>query len=93
MQENKPLIITCNLGHEHEIDLPDDLITPADSARLVNRSLQSIQNNMDAGRLIGYPATASPNISLYRQHGHRAPRRLLSKEAVLNFYGLPAQAS
>jgi hypothetical protein len=84
--------VICDYGHEHEVDLPDDLISMADASRLVGASIQSIKNNVDARRIIGYP-TEGTDLAHYRREKRRAPKTLISRAEIIRFYGIPVPTS
>jgi hypothetical protein len=67
--------VICNL--EHEIDVPDALISIADAARPSNRTMQTIHTGVRTGLPIGYTPTDADN--QYRHVGRRPARTLVSK--------------
>lgn len=83
--------VTCNLGHEHEIDVPNDLISVADGARLVDRSMQALMSRINNGELIGYPASQFGTLKVRNTRG--LVRTLISKNQLLDLYPQHAQAS
>jgi hypothetical protein len=77
------VIIRCNLGHDHTVELPDDLITIAEAARLANRSMQTIMTHISTGALIGYPD--EHHVS-FLPNPRRKPKTLVSLAKILELY-------
>ena len=80
----KTMKVTCNLGHEHEIDVPDDLISIAEAARISHRTMQTIQTHIKTGAITGYPVSRSDNP--YAGRGTRLPNTLISRKQLLTLY-------
>ncbi len=80
----KTMKVTCNYGHEHEIEVPADLISVADGARLVDRSMQTIMTRISNGELVGYPAIQFGNKQITNTRG--TTRTLISKTQLLELY-------
>ena len=88
---SKTVKIKCNLGHEHEVLVPDDLITITEASNLAGRQLNTLMSHVKAGTLIGYPTKSDGKIIPHT--GNRPPKVLVSRAQVLSFYDLEAQAS
>jgi hypothetical protein len=75
--------VQCNLGHWHEIDRPDDLISIADASRLVQRAISTIMKHVKTGNLIVYPTPST----------FGKQNTMISRHQLLQADGLEAQAS
>ena len=75
--------LQCNLGHWHEVEVPDDLITMAEAARIAGRAFQTIASHVNTGEITAYPAKTK----------FGGNKRLVSKAQILAFYPPQEQAS
>ena len=75
--------VQCNLGHWHEVHVPDDLITMAEAARIADRAFQTIAFHVNTGEITAYPTKTK----------FGATKRMVSKAQILQLYPGQEQAS
>jgi hypothetical protein len=77
--------IKCNLGHWHDIDQPDDLISITEAAKIAKKSMNTLMTRIDKGDLVGYPGQRQKRYKGQEQN-LISYNKMISRSQLLELY-------